>query len=60
MDVTRPYKFTWYEDIRGPKPFEFRGLRATMISPTPVLSGPQHLRGYERIIGRAIRPKLGI
>jgi hypothetical protein len=25
MDVTKPYKFIWFGDIDGPKPYEFIG-----------------------------------
>ncbi len=36
MGVTEPYEFTWLGDIHGPKPFEFIGFRATIISNTPL------------------------
>jgi hypothetical protein len=27
MDVAKPYKFTWFGDIHGPKRYEFIGFR---------------------------------
>ncbi len=30
MDVTKPYKFVWFGDIHGPKPYKFIGIRCTM------------------------------
>ncbi len=27
MDVTKPYKFIWFGDIHGPKPYKFIGFR---------------------------------
>ncbi len=27
MDATKPYKFTWFGDIHGPKPYKFIGFR---------------------------------
>ncbi len=28
MDVTKPYKFTWFGDVHGPNPHEFTGFDA--------------------------------
>ncbi len=39
MHVTEPYKLIWLGDIPSPKPYEFTGSRATMISRTPVPNG---------------------
>jgi hypothetical protein len=38
MDVPKPYKFIWFGDIHGPKPYKSTGSRATNISHTPVAS----------------------
>ncbi len=35
MDVATPYKSIWFGDIHGPRPYEFIGSRATIISHTP-------------------------
>ena len=37
MYVTKPYKFIWFGDIHGPKPYKFKELRWALISQTPVL-----------------------
>ncbi len=36
MDDTKKYEFISFGDIHGPKPYEFIGSRATMISHTLV------------------------
>ncbi len=37
MDVSKPYKFIWFGDARGPKPHKFKGFRWAFISKTPVM-----------------------
>ncbi len=37
MADTNPYKFIWFGDIHGPKPYESLQSRATNISQTPVV-----------------------
>jgi hypothetical protein len=36
MDVTKPYKFTRFGDIHGPKPYKLIGFHGALISQTPV------------------------
>ncbi len=37
MGVTKPYRFIWFGDIHGPKPYYIMGLRWAFISQTPVV-----------------------
>ncbi len=41
MDVTKHYRFIWFGNIHGPKPYEFTRSRPVIISHTPV--SPSHI-----------------
>ncbi len=46
MNATKPYKIIRLGDIHGPRPYEFIGFRATIISQTPVAQ-PRPDNGHE-------------
>ncbi len=36
MDVTETFRFEWFGDIHGPKPYKFTGSRTKIVSHTPL------------------------